>query len=109
LVTGTTKLWDSHNVLCALLRAPKDAYVGPIQLLAHVLWLGKWKRKYPDRYPKKFLLDHILLGPLPKLRTDLCALSYYEPTDPKQLVNIATRWMPLVNYSFVPVQYTVMD
>jgi hypothetical protein len=62
------------------------------------------RKKYPNRYPKKFLPDHMLMGPLPNLnRTDMCTVSFYEPTGPKQLSDLAIRWMPLLTYDLVPV------
>jgi hypothetical protein len=61
------------------------------------------RKKYPDRYPEKFLPDHTLMGPLPNLRTDMCTVAFYESTDPKQLSSIRTTWMPLGDISFVPV------
>jgi hypothetical protein len=66
------------------------------------------RKKHPDKYPKKFLEDHDLLSPLPTLTRDYCSLNFYETDDPRQLANLAMKWMPLLKVSFVPVLPSTM-
>jgi len=61
------------------------------------------RKKFPKRYPKKFLSDHALVGALPALTKAGCTLAFYETDDPAQLANIANRWGPMIKFTFVPI------
>ena len=57
--------------------------------------VGAFREKHPDRLPKMFIGDHILMGDLPKLKEVWRSVTLYEADDPKQLEELArihVRW-----------------